>query len=54
MKSCLKLTFNNGKTALATQVEQVQKHFLRSRWLEQVLWMENKANYRAIAIIFYG
>ncbi|QLE56574.1 DUF4231 domain-containing protein [Nostoc sp. TCL26-01] len=22
----------------------LQKHFLRSRWLEQLLWMENKAN----------
>ncbi|MEH2286131.1 DUF4231 domain-containing protein [Nostoc sp.] len=22
----------------------VQKHFLRSRWLDQVLWMESKAN----------
>ncbi|MBD0266079.1 MAG: DUF4231 domain-containing protein [Tolypothrix sp. Co-bin9] len=23
----------------------VQKHFLRSRWLDQVLWMEGKANF---------
>lgn len=22
----------------------VQRHFLRSRWLDQVLWMEGKAN----------
>ncbi|MDZ8260250.1 hypothetical protein [Nostoc sp. ChiQUE01b] len=25
MKSCLKLTFNNGQTALATQVEQPEE-----------------------------
>lgn len=28
----------------ALELSELQKHFLRSRWLEQVLWMEGKAD----------
>ncbi|WP_414516703.1 DUF4231 domain-containing protein [Nostoc sp. PCC 9305] len=38
----LKEDFN--KLFAGINLGDVQKHFLRSRWLEQVLWMESKAN----------
>ncbi|MEH2282608.1 MAG: DUF4231 domain-containing protein [Nostoc sp.] len=38
----LKEDFNNLFTGI--NLGDVQKHFLRSRWLDQVLWMEAKAN----------
>ncbi|MEH2171607.1 DUF4231 domain-containing protein [Nostoc sp.] len=38
----LKEDFN--KLLADINLGDVQKHFWRSRWLEQVLWMENKAN----------
>lgn len=28
----------------ALKLEEMQKHFLRSRWLDQVLWMEGRAD----------
>lgn len=28
----------------ALKLEELQKHFLRSRWLDQVLWMEGRAD----------
>ncbi|MEH2022282.1 DUF4231 domain-containing protein [Nostoc sp.] len=38
----LKEDFNN--LFVGINLGDVQKHFLRSRWLDQVLWMEAKAN----------
>ncbi|WP_375475797.1 DUF4231 domain-containing protein [uncultured Nostoc sp.] len=38
----LKEDFN--KLFAGINLGDVQKHFLRSRWLDQVLWMEGKAN----------
>ncbi|MEH2207892.1 MAG: DUF4231 domain-containing protein [Nostoc sp.] len=38
----LKEDFN--KLFAGINLGDVQKHFLRSRWLDQVLWMESKAN----------
>ncbi|MBD2364601.1 DUF4231 domain-containing protein [Anabaena minutissima FACHB-250] len=38
----LKQDFNQLFDSL--KLGEVQKHFLRSRWLDQVLWMEGKAN----------
>lgn len=38
----LKEEFNNLFEGM--KLSDVQKHFLRSRWLDQVLWMEGKAN----------
>ncbi len=38
----LKEDFN--KLFAGMNLGDVQKHFLRSRWLDQVLWMEGKAN----------
>ncbi|MGF1936857.1 MAG: DUF4231 domain-containing protein [Nostoc sp. ChiQUE02] len=38
----LKEDFN--KLFAGMKLGDVQKHFLRSRWLDQVLWMEGKAN----------
>jgi hypothetical protein len=38
----LKQDFNQLFESL--NLKEVQKHFLRSRWLDQLLWMENKAN----------
>jgi|GEM_PF-180986 len=32
-----------GKIFEMLQLDELQKHFLRSRWLDQVLWMEGKA-----------
>ncbi len=26
------------------ELSDIQKHFLRTRWLDQVLWMEGRAN----------
>lgn len=31
---------NFGKLIEALQLSDLQKNFLRSRWLDQVLWME--------------
>ncbi|MBU4260602.1 MAG: DUF4231 domain-containing protein [Proteobacteria bacterium] len=31
-----------GKLIDALQLDDMQKHFMRSRWLDQVLWMESK------------
>lgn len=39
----LKEDFN--KLFAGMQLGDVQRHFLRSRWLDQVLWMEGKANF---------
>ncbi|AUB36736.1 Protein of unknown function DUF4231 [Nostoc flagelliforme CCNUN1] len=39
----LKKDFNNLFEGM--KLGDVQKHFLRSRWLDQVLWMERKANF---------
>ncbi|MCC5598059.1 DUF4231 domain-containing protein [Nostoc favosum] len=39
----LKEEFN--KLFEGMKLGDVQKHFLRSRWLDQVLWMEKKANF---------
>lgn len=39
----LKKDFNNLFEGM--KLGDVQKHFLRSRWLDQVLWMEGKANF---------
>jgi Protein of unknown function (DUF4231) len=39
----LKEDFN--KLFAGMQLGDGQRHFLRSRWLEQVLWMEGKANF---------
>ncbi|MCC5663832.1 DUF4231 domain-containing protein [Nostoc sp. CHAB 5784] len=39
----LKEEFN--KLFEGMKLGDVQKHFLRSRWLDQVLWMEGKANF---------
>ena len=33
-----------GSLIEALKLEEIQKHFLRSRWLDQVLWMEAKAD----------
>ncbi len=33
-----------GALVEALDLPELQKHFLRSRWLAQVLWMEGKAN----------
>ncbi|MEJ2091887.1 MAG: DUF4231 domain-containing protein [Syntrophobacterales bacterium] len=33
-----------GSLIDALKLSDLQKHFLRSRWLEQVLWMEDKAD----------
>ncbi|MBN3878567.1 MULTISPECIES: DUF4231 domain-containing protein [unclassified Nostoc] len=41
-KEFLKEDFN--KLFAGINLGDVQKHFLRSRWLDQVLWMEGKAN----------
>lgn len=38
----LKEDFN--KLFVGMNLSDVQRHFLRSRWLDQVLWMEGKAN----------
>ncbi|MDZ8025209.1 MAG: DUF4231 domain-containing protein [Nostoc sp. SerVER01] len=39
----LKEDFN--KLFAGMKLGDVQRHFLRSRWLDQVLWMEGKANF---------
>ncbi|MDF5736937.1 MULTISPECIES: DUF4231 domain-containing protein [unclassified Nostoc] len=39
----LKEDFN--KLFEGMKLGDVQRHFLRSRWLDQVLWMESKANF---------
>ncbi|MHC5730847.1 MAG: DUF4231 domain-containing protein, partial [Nostoc sp.] len=39
----LKEDFN--KLFAGMKLGDVQRHFLRSRWLDQVLWMEAKANF---------
>ncbi|MFN6499470.1 MAG: DUF4231 domain-containing protein [Nostoc sp. DedQUE01] len=39
----LKEDFNKLFTGM--KLGDVQRHFLRSRWLDQVLWMEGKANF---------
>ncbi|WP_392533327.1 DUF4231 domain-containing protein [Nostoc sp. C117] len=39
----LKEDFN--KLFAGMNLGDVQRHFLRSRWLDQVLWMEGKANF---------
>lgn len=33
-----------GALIEALKLEELQKHFLRSRWLDQVLWMEGRAD----------
>lgn len=33
-----------GGLVEALELSELQKHFLRSRWLDQVLWMEGKAD----------
>lgn len=33
-----------GELIDALDLDPLQKHFLRSRWLDQVLWMEGRAN----------
>lgn len=34
-----------GSLIDALQLSELQKHFLHSRWLDQVLWMEGKADH---------
>lgn len=33
-----------GQLIETLKLSDLQKHFLRSRWLEQIMWMEGKAN----------
>jgi hypothetical protein len=34
-----------GSVIDTLELAELQKHFLRSRWLDQVIWMEGKANH---------
>lgn len=46
------LSDDYNKLIEALDLNDLQKHFLRSRWLDQVLWMEGRAN--SAKLLYYG
>lgn len=46
------LSEDYNKLIEALGLDDLQKHFLRSRWLDQVLWMEGRAN--SAKLLYYA